>query len=194
VLTDFAGALPLESLLRTVGEHIGVRAVFHDEVREVERRVRLDYGQRRRTINGYIEVKAPGHVLDPAKFSGHARQQWERQRDLPNLVYTNGTHWRMYRDGALLAGPVVLDGGDLAKAGKSCWPQPGWPGAARDEAVLRYGMRPGRQDGSAESRGPDEIGCDRGIASAVLSELADKSSGDGRAAAWCTRANGGAPR
>jgi hypothetical protein len=35
---------PLESLLRTVGEHIGVRAVFHDEVRNVERRVRPDYG------------------------------------------------------------------------------------------------------------------------------------------------------
>jgi hypothetical protein len=70
VLTDFAGALPLESLLRTVAEHIGVRAVFHDEVREVERRVRLDYGQRRRTINGYIEVKAPGHVLDPASSPG----------------------------------------------------------------------------------------------------------------------------
>jgi hypothetical protein len=31
---------PLEALLRTVGEHIGVPAVFHDEVRDVDRRVR----------------------------------------------------------------------------------------------------------------------------------------------------------
>jgi hypothetical protein len=144
-------------------------------------------GQRRRAINGYIEVKAPGHVLDPAKFSGHDRQQWERHRDLPNLIYTNGTEWRLYRDGELSAEPVVLDGGDLAKAGKSCWPHPGWPGTARDEAVLRCGMRPDRRDGSAESRGPDEIGCDRGIASAVLSELADKILRGWGAAAWCAR-------
>lgn len=32
----------------------------------------------------------------PAKFSGHDRQQWERQRGLPNLIYTNGVVWRLY--------------------------------------------------------------------------------------------------
>jgi hypothetical protein len=95
---------PLESLLRKVGEHIGVQAVFHDEVRDAQRRVRPDYGVSvAGSINGYIEVKAPSHVLDPAKFSGHDREQWERQRDLPNLVYTNGTEWRLYRDGPLRA-------------------------------------------------------------------------------------------
>jgi hypothetical protein len=57
---------PLETLLRTVGDHIGVQAVFHDEVRDAERRVRPDYGVSvAGAINGYIEVKAPGHVLDP---------------------------------------------------------------------------------------------------------------------------------
>ena len=30
---------PLESLLRAAGDHIGVPAVFHDEVRDAERRV-----------------------------------------------------------------------------------------------------------------------------------------------------------
>jgi hypothetical protein len=109
---------PLESLLRKVGEHIGVQAVFHDEVRDAQRRVRPDYGVSvAGSINGYIEVKAPSHVLDPAKFSGHDREQWERQRDLPNLVYTNGTEWRLYRDGDLLAAPVSLAGGELNDAG-----------------------------------------------------------------------------
>lgn len=109
---------PLESLLRTAGERIGLSAVFHDEVRDFERRVRPDYGVSvAGATTGYIEVKAPGHTIDPSQFTGHDKLQWERQRDLPNLVYTNGTQWRLYRDGELLAGPVVLDGGDLTKAG-----------------------------------------------------------------------------
>jgi Type ISP C-terminal specificity domain/N-6 DNA Methylase len=109
---------PLESLMRTVGEHIGVRAVFHDEVRDTERRIRSDYGVRvRGAINGYIEVKAPGHPINPEKFSGHDREQWERQKDIPNLIYTNGTQWRLYRDSELLIGPVDLGGGGLDEAG-----------------------------------------------------------------------------
>jgi len=111
---------PLEALLRTVGAGIGRPAVFHDEVRDSERRVRPDYGVSiAGAISGYVEVKAPGHVLDPERFSGHDKLQWERQRDLPNLIYTNGTHWRLYRDGELLADPVVLEGGDLSTAGSN---------------------------------------------------------------------------
>jgi N-6 DNA methylase len=110
---------PLETLLRTFGGRLGLSAVFHDEVRDTERRVRPDYGVTvAGAITGYIEVKAPEHTIDPSQFSGHDKLQWERQRDLPNLVYTNGTHWRLYRDGELLAGPIVLDGGNLAEAGK----------------------------------------------------------------------------
>ncbi len=110
---------PLEILIRTVGEYIGVPAVFHDEVRDADRRVRPDYGVSvAGAINGYIEVKAPGHSLDPARFTGHDRQQWERQRDLPNLIYTNGTHWRLYQDGELVPDPVTLTGGDLTTAGR----------------------------------------------------------------------------
>ena len=117
---------PLETLLRAVGGHLGLSAVFHDEVRDTERRVRPDYGVSvAGAITGYIEVKAPGHTIDPSQFTGHDKLQWERQRDLPNLVYTNGTHWRLYRDGELLAGPVVLDGGDLAEAGKKLLASPG---------------------------------------------------------------------
>ena len=103
---------PLETLLRTAGERIGLPAVFHDEVRDTERRVRPDYGVSvAGAITGYIEVKAPGRTIDPSRFTGHDKLQWERQRDLPNLVYTNGTHWRLYRDEELLAGPVVLTAG-----------------------------------------------------------------------------------
>jgi hypothetical protein len=43
------------------------------------------------------------HQLDPARCTGHDRRQWKRQRDLPNLIYTNGTHWRLYQGGELVA-------------------------------------------------------------------------------------------
>ncbi|MEX5637361.1 type ISP restriction/modification enzyme [Parafrankia sp. FMc2] len=110
---------PLETLLKTVGLHLDVPAVFHDEVREADRRVRPDYGVAvDGAINGYIEVKAPGKTIDPDDFAGHNLTQWTRQRDLPNLIYTNGTHWRLYRDGTLRSGPVVLAGGSLTRAGR----------------------------------------------------------------------------
>jgi Type ISP C-terminal specificity domain/N-6 DNA Methylase len=116
---------PLESLLRTAGQRIGVNAVFHDEVRDDERHVRPDYGVSiNGLISGYVEVKAPGHPLDPARFRGHDKQQWERQRDLPNLIYTNGTHWRLYQEEELVVGPVTLSGGDLDTAGRRLSPPP----------------------------------------------------------------------
>ncbi len=110
---------PLESLLGAVGNRLGVDAVFHDEVRDAERRVRPDYGVSvAGAISGYVEVKAPEHPIDPARFFGHDREQWERQRDLPNLVYTNGMQWRLYRDGEPVGELVTLTGGPLAEVGR----------------------------------------------------------------------------
>lgn len=115
---------PLESLLRTAGMHIGVDAVFHDEVRDADRHVRPDYGVRiNGAISGYVEVKAPGRPVDPAQFRGHDKLQWERQRDLPNLIYTNGTDFRLYQK-ETPADPVILSGGTLATAGRKLTPPP----------------------------------------------------------------------
>jgi hypothetical protein len=91
---------PLEQLLRAAGPELGVRAVFHDEVRDTERRVRPDYGVSvDGAVTGYVEVKAPGKAIAPVALRGHDKVQWERQQDLPNLLYTNGTEWRLYQDG-----------------------------------------------------------------------------------------------
>ncbi len=108
---------PLEVLLGAAGKSIGVPAVFHDEVRDTERQVRPDYGVSvKGAITGYVEVKAPGKTIDPAALTGHDKRQWDRQRDLPNLLYTNGTDWRLYRDGELHGQPLRFTG-DLATAG-----------------------------------------------------------------------------
>ncbi|MFI1954820.1 type ISP restriction/modification enzyme [Streptomyces xinghaiensis] len=99
-------------MLGTAGTQLGVPAVFHDEVRDTERRVRPDYGVSvGGVITGYMEVKAPGNPVDPAALRGHDKKQWERQQDLPNLLYTNGTEWRLYQEGDLRQ--VVRFTGDL---------------------------------------------------------------------------------
>ena len=48
-----------------------------------------------------MELKAPGKNIDPASFTkkSHEYRQWQRLRNLPNLLYTNGTEWRLYRYG-----------------------------------------------------------------------------------------------
>ncbi|MFJ9916874.1 type ISP restriction/modification enzyme [Actinacidiphila glaucinigra] len=67
-------------------------------------------------ITGYVEVKRPGKSIDPQSFTGHDKKQWQRLSDLPNLLYTNGTHWRLFQFGAQVGEEVVLSGA-LANAG-----------------------------------------------------------------------------
>src|SRR5437868_486833 len=81
---------PIERLLGAAGKALGLEVVPHDEARDPDRGVRPDYAiSVGGAITGYVEVKKPGLSVDPETFTGHNREQWERQRDLPNLVYTN---------------------------------------------------------------------------------------------------------
>ncbi|MFN4073569.1 MAG: type ISP restriction/modification enzyme [Thermus sp.] len=49
---------------------------------------------------GFVELKAPGKGADPGRFRDpHDRRQWESFRNLPNLVYTDGRHFALFRQG-----------------------------------------------------------------------------------------------
>ncbi|OYZ17135.1 MAG: DNA methyltransferase [Sphingomonadales bacterium 28-64-96] len=51
-------------------------------------------------ICGYIELKAPGFGADAPKLKGdHNKKQWEKLKGLPNLIYTDGREWALYRAG-----------------------------------------------------------------------------------------------
>ena len=69
---------------------------------------------------GYVELKAPGKGASPEKFKGHDREQWARFRNVPNLIYTDGNEWALFRDGKPagtrvgLAGDVQTDGAKAA--------------------------------------------------------------------------------
>lgn len=66
---------------------------------------------------GFIEVKAPGKGADPRRFSNpHDKAQWQKLKALPNLLYTDGASFSLWRDGEQEGKPVSLEG-DLENAG-----------------------------------------------------------------------------
>ncbi len=55
-----------------------------------------------KALVGFIEVKAPGKGADPRKFSEpHDKDQWDKLKSLPNLIYTDGNAFSLWRDGKL---------------------------------------------------------------------------------------------
>jgi hypothetical protein len=66
---------------------------------------------------GFIEIKAPGKGADPRKFNDpHDKEQWAKLKSLPNLIYTDGKSFSLWREGKLQSTLVHLDG-DLEKSG-----------------------------------------------------------------------------
>lgn len=64
---------------------------------------------------GWVELKAPGHSVDGATWTGRERKQWQRLAELDSLLVTNGAVLRLYQLGVPVAADVALpadvDGG-----------------------------------------------------------------------------------
>ena len=91
---------------------------------------------------GFVELKAPGKGADPRKFKDpHDKDQWERLRSLPNLLYTDGNSFSLWQNGEL-ACPVLTLLGDVESSGKKLIPPPGF--AALFESFLRWQPVPPR--------------------------------------------------
>ena len=59
--------------------------------------------------------KAPGVGAADTRFRGHNRNQFKRFSAIPNILYTDGNEWVLYRDGkqvrsCRLSGDVAADG------------------------------------------------------------------------------------
>jgi hypothetical protein len=66
---------------------------------------------------GHIELKAPGKGADPRRFRDkHDKEQWSHLKSLPNLIYTDGNAFSLWRNGELVGAIVALDG-DIETAG-----------------------------------------------------------------------------
>ena len=113
---------PLETLVADLCTLIGPSAddvVLVGESALSELMTRPDYAvTRKNALVGHIEVKAPGKGADPRKFAdkSHDKTQWDKLKSLPNLIYTDGQTFSLWRDGIKVGDIVRLDG-DLDTAG-----------------------------------------------------------------------------
>lgn len=74
---------------------------------------------------GFIELKAPGKGGDPRRFkSGHDKAQWQRLQSLPNLLYTDGNEFSLWRSGELATAVSRMDG-DVETSGAALAAGPG---------------------------------------------------------------------
>ncbi len=70
-------------------------------------------------IIGHIELKAPDKKADPRKFAAKSAdaKQWQKFQQLPNLIYTNGNDWLLFRSGVLVENRRVSFIGDVTSDG-----------------------------------------------------------------------------
>ncbi len=109
---------PLEDFLTKAGEALGTAVLVTGETRLADHLGRPDFAvQVRDLLAGYVELKAPGKGGNPNRFHGHDKKQWERFKALPNVLYTDGNEWSVYRSGERVRAMVVLSG-DVATDGK----------------------------------------------------------------------------
>ncbi|MDE1934411.1 MAG: DNA methyltransferase, partial [Bradyrhizobium sp.] len=104
---------PLEILFHDLAEIGGLPAKaisFVGETTLAHLKTRPDYAV---TVNkalvGFVEIKAPGKGADPRRFTDpHDKDQWDKLKSLPNLLYTDGNAFSLWRDGELIGKIVHL--------------------------------------------------------------------------------------
>lgn len=104
---------PVQSLLQSLDARVQTRT----EAQVEGLGARPDIGLAvRGLLCGFVELKAPGKGARTSRFRGADKRQWEKFKALPNLLYTDGNEWALYRSGELssevfrFAGDVTEDG------------------------------------------------------------------------------------
>jgi hypothetical protein len=114
---------PLGQLVKDVVAALGwvANVVLVGESSVQELKTRPDFAvTKQNLLVGFIELKAPGKGADPRRFDDpHDREQWQKLKSLPNLLYSDGNSFSLWQDGELqgevvrLEGPVESAGAEL---------------------------------------------------------------------------------
>jgi hypothetical protein len=113
---------PLEGLIADLAELCGFPKGAVDAVGEstiAALKTRPDFAITMQYAHiGFAEVKAPGKGADPRKFKGNDKEQWEKLQSLPNLIYTDGNQFSLWRSGQL-EGSILSLKGDVETSGSA---------------------------------------------------------------------------
>ena len=110
---------PFESFVVSVASGLGWELVCTGEPPLPNRLGTPDYAVHLNgLLSGYVELKAPGVGANYIRFKDRNRQQFKRFSAIPNIVYTDGNEWALYRFGERVR-PIVRLSGDVASEGSS---------------------------------------------------------------------------
>ena len=109
---------PFENFLAHVASAWGENVVCTGEAPLPDRLGRPDYAiHRSGLLAGYVELKAPGAGANANRFRGRDRDQFKRFSAIPNILYTDGNEWALYRGGER-TGRLVRLSGDVSDDGR----------------------------------------------------------------------------
>jgi hypothetical protein len=113
---------PFEQFMVGIAGRIGVTVVTHGEALLRHLNTKPDYAiDVDGLLCGHVELKAPGIGVDPQRFTGHNRLQWQKLSALPNLLYSDGNSWALYRKGERV-GKIAHTNLDVRTAGAALSP------------------------------------------------------------------------
>src|ERR1700730_9205816 len=106
---------PLEHLTAELAKLCGFAdgaVVMVGESSLAELKTRPDYAVSvKNALVGFVEVKAPGKGSDPRYFvDKHDKEQWQKLKSLPNVLYTDGNGFSLWRNGVLEGSVIRLEG------------------------------------------------------------------------------------
>jgi len=125
---------PFENFMAAAAEALGWNVVCTGETPLPDRLGRPDFAVHLNgLLAGYVELKAVGTGATSSRFKGRNREQFKRFSAIPNLLYSDGNEWTLYRSGERV-GKAVRFSGDVSGDGAEAVA----PGdAANLESLLR---------------------------------------------------------
>ena len=110
---------PFEALMKSAAIELGKEIVCVGETLLQDRIGKPDFGiVKDGLLIGYAELKAPGKGVVRSNYKGHDLKQFDRFVQLPNVLYTDGNRWALYRFGKRDS-KIVRMKGNVAEDGQS---------------------------------------------------------------------------
>ena len=102
---------PFDNLMSELGAAWGLPVVCTGEAPLPGRLGRPDFAiHNNGLLAGYVELKAPGTGADASRFKGRNKDQFKRFAAAPNILYSDGDEWALYRGGKRIGALVRLSG------------------------------------------------------------------------------------